>query len=526
MYDIFISYKRSSGSEFSSFLVEILQEEGYSVFCDNKLREGTYRIDIEQAIAECRFFLLLLAVDDLKESLLRYEQKPDEFGIIHEILLADQYGKIIIPICISDFNKKSPFPDHCNVEAVSKLKGLNICDLHGRDAAFLSKTRLFEFMKHDPVSKIRAEYYQGILTEEFLKWELETLKGIYSDCGEFVTIFGREYPQLIFEGSKDVRFPFEMLSNKGNLLQKCEPIQYEDSPYYEEFKRIVGCNIHFPNLYGFANEGLLFDDDGKVNGFIARPRMYKETVFTCHILHFELWKVYQKLKKEGLRLATIEDLLLRKKIHDGKAIQEVILTGCNRSSLCDVNIAMLSYDPEEERYGIAIAERSQNVATYPGYLSFVPTGGFELFELEKMQTDENIQKNFSVIASLYREYLEEIFNCGTSAPTGDDDLKRINRFPEIKRLKKGIQSGSFHFEFLGIAYDLITLRPTFSFVLRIDDPDFYDNIQLFTKNDESDKEWSEPLETISEIAGKYPLLPESAATYKLLLQNHLFTEVE
>lgn len=525
MYDIFISYRRCSGSEFGSFLTEILQEEGFSVFFDNKLREGKYQKDIEQAIAECRFFLLLLAVDDLRESLQRYEQKPDEFGIIHEIQMADQYGKIIIPVCIKDYSGRSPFPNTSCVEAVTKLKDLNICDLHGRDAALLSKTRLFEFMRHDPVVKTRQEYYKGILTEDFLQWELETLKSIYSDCGEFVTVFGKEYPQLIFEGSDYVQFPFDALSNKGNLLPICEPIKYEECSYYEEFKRIVGPNVHYPNLYGFANEGLLFDEDGRINGFLARPRMYKETVFTCHILHFELWKVYQKLKSEGLRLATLEDLPLRKKIHDGKSKRDVILTGCNRSALCDVNIALLSYDPEEEEYGIAVAERSQNVATYPGYLSFVPTGGFELFELEKMQTEETIKKNFSIVASLYREYLEEIFNCGTSAPTGDDDLKRINRYQEIKLLKRGVKSGTFRFEFLGVAYDLITLRPTFSFVLRIDDVDFYDNIHLFTKNDESNKEWSEPIKTISAIADEYPLLPESASTYKLLLKNHLFTEL-
>lgn len=37
----------------------------------------------------------------------------------------------------------------------------------------------------------------------------------------------------------------------------------------------------------------------------------------------------------------------------------------------------------------------------------------------------------------------------------------------------GVNNGTYHFEFLGVVLDLIHMRPEFSFVIRIDDPDFF-----------------------------------------------------
>ena len=100
-----------------------------------------------------------------------------------------------------------------------------------------------------------------------------------------------------------------------------------------------------------------------------------------------------------------------------------------------------------------------------------------MFELENNQTQTVIQENFSIIGALFREYIEELFgDVDFGEPTGDDDLNRLFRNNKVRALRNGVKSGSYKFEFLGVDFDLITLRQTLAFVLRIDDENFfYDN---------------------------------------------------
>ncbi len=207
-------------------------------------------------------------------------------------------------------------------------------------------------------------------------------------------------------------------------------------------------------------------------------------------------------------------------IHKDADPRDVMLSGCNRSSLADVSIAILAYDEIEGDYDIAVATRTHNVTCYPGYLSIVPSGGFELYELETKQNDWIIKKNFSIIAALYREYIEEIFGDEDfSKPTGNDDLKRLYRNEHIKALRKGIGK-TYFFEFLGVEMDLISLRPTFSFVLRIDDPDFLYSNEI-KKNEENEDIRFISLSVFEEIA-----LNCSEHDPELLKNNHLFNEVK
>ncbi len=77
MYDIFLSYRRTSGSEFASFLSSELTRMGYEVFFDaQSLREGDFEKHIDNAIDQCTFFLLLLAPGDLERSLV----SPEKIG--------------------------------------------------------------------------------------------------------------------------------------------------------------------------------------------------------------------------------------------------------------------------------------------------------------------------------------------------------------------------------------------------------------------------------------------------------------
>ena len=76
--------------------------------------------------------------------------------------------------------------------------------------------------------------------------------------------------------------------------------------------------------------------------------------------------------------------------------------------------------------------------------------------------------------------------------------------------------------------DLTCLRPTFAFLLRIDDPEFMYSNQIKTNSENQDIDFV----TLSEFEDKVklydsasPLMPESAGVYDLLKKNRLFREI-
>ena len=156
-----------------------------------------------------------------------------------------------------------------------------------------------------------------------------------------------------------------------------------------------------------------------------------------------------------------------------------------------------------------------------------------------MQTPLLIKKNFSFVAALYREYIEELFDgSGFEAATGDDDLKRLYKNDHIKELRSKINKLYF-FEFLGVSFDMISLRPMFSFLLRIDDPSFLEDNNFKRNHENRDLrfisikdleqyviERQEGMLAASDrkTADRAPFMAESAGVYHLMKGNHLFME--
>ena len=519
MIDVFLSYRRETGVECCSVLNRSLEEDGYKVFFDlNSLRQGNFDKQIEQAINECSFVLVVLAPHDLDRCFF----DTGEDWIIHELDLAIKHKKPVIPV---SFKTGFVFPEECDkIPALKYLSKQEICDISGPGFADLIKSKLYGFMDQTPAKQMREEYQAGIRNPEYLAWEIESLRTIYSDF-TFVYECGRYYPSTIFEGSPDVAYPFKSMTELSYLQPLTTPIDYKNLPHYYEYNKIIGKDIHFPDLYGFANVGLLFDDNGRVSGLKAEPRTYNETVYTSHVLHYELWKAYKALN--GSRLATLDDLPLRKRYHKNKTNKEVVYSGYGRSALSVVCLAIMAYDIEEDTYQIATARRSSNVAVYPGYMNIVPSGGFELYELENKQSSSVIHKNFSFVSALFREYIEEIFGDENfDHPTGDDDIKRLYRNDKIKEFRDKIGK-TFFFEFLGVSYDMISLRPVFAFVLKIDDERYlYDNnIKSNSENTSiSFISLCDFDEVVKEYAKTSPLMAQSAGVYTLLKRNHLYDD--
>jgi len=105
-------------------------------------------------------------------------------------------------------------------------------------------------------------------------------------------------------------------------------------------------------------------------------------------------------------------------------------------------------------------------------------------------------------------------------------LRRLYRNPHIKELCTQIGK-TYFFEFLGVTFDIISLRPTFAFVLRIDDPKFLYENEIRKNQENIDLRFvslRDFEEMVIENADVSPLMAESAGVYSLLKRNHLFKE--
>lgn len=98
-YDIFISYRRKgAGAGVAGELQTKLEQRGYKVFLDvDNIGSGAFPVQIDNAIEECRDFVLILSPGMLD----RCAEEHD--WVRHEILLAEQYGKNIVGVSLPGF---------------------------------------------------------------------------------------------------------------------------------------------------------------------------------------------------------------------------------------------------------------------------------------------------------------------------------------------------------------------------------------------------------------------------------------
>ncbi|XP_062888046.1 NAD(+) hydrolase SARM1 isoform X2 [Mobula hypostoma] len=94
--DVFISYRRSTGSQLASLLKVHLQLRGFSVFIDvEKLEAGMFEDKLLQSVKRARNFVLVLTANALDKCMGDLELKD---WVHKEIVIAMSYKKNIVPI--------------------------------------------------------------------------------------------------------------------------------------------------------------------------------------------------------------------------------------------------------------------------------------------------------------------------------------------------------------------------------------------------------------------------------------------
>ena len=219
----------------------------------------------------------------------------------------------------------------------------------------------------------------------------------------------------------------------------------------------------------------------------------------------------------------LKELPIRNQIHENRSVADVLSSGCARASLLGVQMLILFKDKNDE-YKVLVIKRSQDVAAKPGFLQFVPSGGFEVFENSDAHNKRELVENFSVKNALFREYIEELFGIEEfEFGQGGETISKVNNYSQVKEIENMIDNGTAKLVFLGSAVDLTGLRHELSFALVINDDRYCKNI--FKSNSESKKIERYSFKDIEEIEEKYKINPTSAALWQLFTESELYNEI-
>ncbi|XP_055982839.1 NAD(+) hydrolase SARM1 isoform X2 [Sorex fumeus] len=119
--DVFISYRRNSGSQLASLLKVHLQLHGFSVFIDvEKLEAGKFEDKLIQSVTSARNFVLVLSAGALDKCMQDHECKD---WVHKEIVTALSCGKNIVPV-IDGFEWPEPQALPEDMQAVLTFNGI------------------------------------------------------------------------------------------------------------------------------------------------------------------------------------------------------------------------------------------------------------------------------------------------------------------------------------------------------------------------------------------------------------------
>ena len=110
-------------------------------------------------------------------------------------------------------------------------------------------------------------------------------------------------------------------------------------------------------------------------------------------------------------------------------------------------------------------------------LAIPPAGGFEIFGTE-IEDEDYVRQQFDIRMALMREFLEEIFGdveMACEAPKGGSSEQEGAE--GYRMLLKALRSGKARIHFLGVVTELGSLRPEFSFLIVLDDIEYFRDLR-------------------------------------------------
>ncbi len=321
--------------------------------------------------------------------------------------------------------------------------------------------------------RAKRKIYRGVIQSDYLKWQQAILEALYHEL-EFACLFGTKYPAAILRPENVIEYPFNGLCE----LTSVSVPQLEFDKRQKQFIKILGSSVRAPKMKGFALSRTDYTPDKKTRRFHAVTINQAQNLVTCHILEWELFKYFSRcrgrLPKEGNDILSY--LPYRAKVHDHRSAALAVAEPHNAYPLISVQALVMFRDnraPGTPLWRVVLAKRSEKVVVKPGFLQFVPAGGFEVYGGQGDDYEYLIRQGFDVGDALLREYAEELFNAEDleENPAGHDPIS-IRSHPAVHQLLLALKAETAWIEFLGTTIDLTVLRPEFSFLILIEDEFF------------------------------------------------------
>lgn len=316
--------------------------------------------------------------------------------------------------------------------------------------------------------KKRNLFIQKMNSPAYMEWSQHVLRKIYTGL-EFVSVYDKDYPAVIFRPGKEFSYPFDDLCH----LTSTEIAHIDLSARQKEYLRFLGDTVKRPGMRGFATREIVLDAQGCVAAVLARATTYQQNLVTAHVLEWELFKRYND--NQQITDGILSELALRSAYHGGKPPLGAVLKPSDAYPLISVQALVIFKDyrdPSHVNWKAIVAQRSDNVAIKPGLWQIHPAGGFEVFGHENDDLDLQLEQGFDVRTALLREYAEEIHRVQEFSFCDGRESGSILSEPHVAHLLQLIHTNNASIDFLGIVTDLTILRHELSFLIVIDDPEY------------------------------------------------------
>lgn len=367
----------------------------------------------------------------------------------------------------------------------------------------------------------KNRYEKDLQSDEFQIFQKECLLAIYKplvsklkdlkypiDIVSLKDLYDEDinYEAICIKNNKKLKYPFTGLFPKKNLTLKQPSTKKINKDTYDSivlkdntipfkvrclikwYSSLMMTAIKFPIRIGYMLDDINFDENKNIIDASAHSNYYMSNIIDSHYLEYELYRYYKKYIKHNTLQSFIErckdnnfkeeilnNLYIRNKIHKSfNNEEEVLISGKYRNTLLGVQ-AILLLKNRSNSYDVVSIRRSNDVVAKPGFIQFVPSGGFEaLNDKDDLDTQRS---NYSINKALFRELAEECFGLSEDIDWDNKSSETIYYQEGIKELLDLLNNNEkVEYEFLGTTMSLVSLRQEFSFILKIDDDSFIEKL--------------------------------------------------
>lgn len=364
---------------------------------------------------------------------------------------------------------------------------------------------------------IGIRYFEITANPVYREWQKEILKIIYNDYN-LLKLYGKEYPIINFNAERSIS-RIEEITTCYDLSERRDMYDI-DKTICHNFREIVGPHIKNGKEMQFMLNKIKLSPFGTVDWLSAKLGPYEQTVFTSDILEYELYKYYRKTRGTIVtknREEILEELPLRNEIHSDHSQYDIVTTGVGRNGALSIQIFYSFINRQNNDYVSPFSIIPETYATRQGRVQMIPEGAFSLHNDKPLDYKKTIT-NYNLERVCYRKILEDLY--GHPIINADNTLMIAPRDNVIiDNIANCLDNENGYFALLGVAVDLVTLRATLCFYLRIDDENFpYKDIMVT-----DEKTQLVTLEELPNFIANKNITNETAATFAFLLSDEAFT---